>query len=138
MTATAVDPALFTSLDPPRLAGSRCATCGTVTFPVQAGCAKCTGTDMAPVELADRGTLWTWTVQAFEPKAPYRVPETGFAPYGVGYVHLDNVIVESRILGDPAEFQIGMPMQLTLLPLWPGPDGSQIVTYAFRPTGENT
>jgi uncharacterized OB-fold protein len=41
----AVDVALFSSLDPPRLAGSRCATCGTVTFPAQAGCAKCTGTD---------------------------------------------------------------------------------------------
>lgn len=137
MTATAVDPVLFSSLDPPRLAGSRCANCLTVTFPVQGGCAKCTGTDMAPVELADRGTLWTWTVQAFEPKAPYRVPETGFTPYGVGYVHLGDVIVESRILCDPAAFRIGMAMQLTLLPLWPGPDGSQVVTYAFQPTGED-
>ena len=138
MTFTAVDPMLFTSLDPPRLAGSRCATCGTVTFPVQTGCAKCAGTDMAPVELADRGTLWTWTMQAFEAKAPYRVPETGFTPYGVGYVHLGDVIVESRILGDPAGFRIGMPMQLTLLPLWPGADGSPVVTYAFQPGGDST
>jgi uncharacterized OB-fold protein len=137
MTVTAVDPVLFTSLDPPRLAGTRCANCGTVTFPVQAGCAKCTGTDMATVELADRGTLWTWTVQAFEPKAPYRVPETGFTPYGVGYVHLGDVIVESRILGDPAKLRIGMPMRLTLLPLWPGLDGSPVVTYAFQPRGED-
>ncbi len=45
------------------------ATCGTVTFPAQASCAKCTGSDMARVELPDRGTLWTWTVQAFEPEA---------------------------------------------------------------------
>jgi uncharacterized OB-fold protein len=136
MTATAVDAALFISLDPPRLAGSRCANCGTVTFPVQTGCGKCAGTDMAPVELADRGTLWTWTMQAFEPKAPYRAPETGFTPYGVGYVHLGDVIVESRILGDPAEFEIGMPMRLTLLPLWPAPDGSPVVSYAFQPEGE--
>ena len=150
MTATAVDPALFASLDPPRLAGSRCAGCGTVTFPGQAstgqagagqagtgqaGCARCAGTDLAPVELADRGTLWTWTVQAFEPKAPYRVPETGFVPYGVGYVDLGEVIVEARILGDPGEFEIGLPMRLTLLPLWPGPDGSTVVTYAFQAAG---
>jgi uncharacterized OB-fold protein len=92
---------------------------------------------MASVELADRGTLWTWTLQAFEPKAPYRAPETGFTPYGVGYVHLGDVIVESRILGDPAVFEIGMPMQLTLLPLWPAPDGSPVVTYAFQPEGEH-
>jgi uncharacterized OB-fold protein len=136
MTVTAVDPILFASLDPPRLAGSRCATCGTVTFPAQAGCARCAGEDMAAVELADRGTLWTWTVQAFEPKAPYRVPEGGFTPYGVGYVDLGEVIIESRIVGDPAGFEIGLPMRLTLLPLWPGPDGSPVVTYAFQPAGE--
>ena len=133
MTATAVDPALFSSLDPPRLAGSRCANCGTVTFPVQAGCARCTGDDMTPVELADRGSLWTWTVQAFEPKAPYRAPEGGFTPYGVGYVDLGDVIVESRILGDLAALEIGLPMRLTLLPLWAGPDGSPVVSYAFEP-----
>jgi len=136
VTVSAVDPMLFASVDPPRLAGSRCANCGTVTFPVQTGCAKCTAEDMAPVELADRGTLWTWTVQAFEPKAPYRVPDTGFTPYGVGYVDLGEVIVESRLLGDPGRFQIGMPMTLTLLALWPGPGGTQVVTYAFQPTGD--
>ena len=92
---------------------------------------------MAPVELADRGTLWTWTVQAFEPKAPYRVPDTGFTPYSVGYVHLGDVIVESRLQGDPAQFRIGMPMTLTLLPLWSGPDGRPVVTYAFQPAGDD-
>jgi uncharacterized OB-fold protein len=133
MTVTAVDPVLFSSLDPPRLAGSRCANCGTVTFPVQAGCARCAGTDLVQAELADRGTLWTWTVQAFEPKAPYRAPDGGFAPFGVGYVDLGDVIVESRLLGDPARFEIGMPMRLALLPLWPGPDGAPVVSYAFEP-----
>jgi uncharacterized protein len=123
----AVEPDLFSSLDPPRLAGSRCARCGTVTFPVQAGCARCTGTDLDRVELADRGTLWSWTVQAFEPKAPYRVPSGGFSPYGVGYVDLGDVIVESRLVGDPAGFEIGMAMRLTLLPLW-----DDVVTYAFE------
>jgi len=135
MTVTAVDPVLFSSLDPPRLAGSRCASCGTVTFPVQAGCAKCAGTDLVQVDLADRGTLWTWTVQAFEPKAPYRAPEGGFVSYGVGYVDLGDVIVESRLLGAPARFEIGMPMRLTLLPLGPGPDGAPVVSYAFEPAG---
>jgi uncharacterized protein len=131
----AVDPALFSSLDPPRLAGSRCVSCGVVTFPAAPGCARCAGTDLARVELADRGTLWTWTVQAFEPKAPYRVPDGGFTPYGVGYVDLGDVIVESRLLGDPAGFEIGMAMRLTLLPLWPGPDGAPVVSYAFEPAG---
>jgi uncharacterized OB-fold protein len=129
----AVDPALFSSLDPPRLAGARCSSCGTVTFPAQAGCAKCAGTDLVAVELADQGTLWTWTVQAFEPKAPYRAPEGGFVPYGVGYVDLGDVIIESRLLGDPGRFEIGMPMALTLLPVPPSPDGAPVVSYAFAP-----
>ena len=122
----AVDPGLFSSLDPPRLAGARCVSCGTVTFPAASGCARCAGTDLAQVELADHGRLWTWTVQAFEPKAPYRVPSSGFMAYGVGYVDLGEVIVESRLVGDPGEFSIGMDMRLTLLPLW-----DDVVTYAF-------
>ena len=130
-----VEPRLFASLDPPRLAGSRCASCGTVTFPMQAGCPRCTGSDMVQVALPDHGTLWTWTVQAFEPKAPYRPPASGFTPYGVGYVDLGEVIVESRLAGDPAALEIGLPMRLSLLELWTGTDESPVVTYAFEPEG---
>jgi uncharacterized OB-fold protein len=135
---TSVDSTLFASLDPPRLAGARCATCGTVTFPAQDSCAKCTGSDMARVELPDRGTLWTWTVQAFEPKPPYRAPESGFTPYGVGYVDLGEVIVESRLTGDPSRLEIGRPMRLALLPIWPDSDGGDVVTYAFEPEDGET
>jgi uncharacterized OB-fold protein len=126
-----VEASLFVSLDPPLLAGSQCAACGTVSFPAQDGCAKCAGADLTPVTLPDRGALWTWTVQAFEPKPPYRAPADGFAPYGVGYVDLGTVIVEARLAGDPAGFEIGMPMRLVLLPLWDD-DGSTTVTYAFE------
>jgi uncharacterized protein len=133
MTAVGVDAALFASLEPPKLAGTRCAKCGTVTFPAQDGCARCTGDEMVPVELPVEGTLWTWTVQSFEPKTPYRTPAAGFAPYGVGYVDLGEVIVESRLVGDEAHWEIGMPMRLTLLPLWDGDEGTTTVTYAFAP-----
>lgn len=137
MTATgsvvAVDASLFASLEPPRLAGSRCASCGTVTFPAQSACPKCAAGQMLAVELAEHGTLWTWTVQAFEPKAPYRPPASGFQPFGVGYVDLGDVIVEARLAGDPGTLEIGLPMRLTLLPLWDAEDGSAVVTYAFQP-----
>lgn len=132
MTAVGVDAALFASLDPPRLAGSKCAKCGTVTFPAQDGCARCTGDEMVPVGLPQRGTLWSWTVQSFEPKPPYRAPASGFVPYAVGYVDLGEVIVESRLVGDDAQWEIGLPVQLTLLPLWEA-DGTTTVTYAFEP-----
>jgi uncharacterized protein len=130
LTPIPVDAALFASLDPPTLAGARCTQCRTVVFPVQTGCARCTSSELTPVELPDTGTLWTWTVQAFEPKPPYHVPDSGFEPYGVGYVDLGEVIVESRLDGAVA-FEIGEPMRLMLLPLWTHPDGAPVVTYAF-------
>lgn len=129
---TPVDATLFASLDPPRLAGARCAACGTVTFPAQDGCPQCARPGMATVALADRGELWTWTVQAFEPKPPYRAPAGGFEPFGVGYVHLGDVIVEARLTGDPAAFRVGQPMRLTLLPVWTDDAGVPVVTYAFE------
>jgi uncharacterized OB-fold protein len=88
---------------------------------------------MTTVELPDRGTLWTWTVQA-----PYRVPASGFTPYGVGYVDLGEVIVESRLAGEPSGLEIGLPMRLVLLPVWPDSSGGDVVTYAFEPEGGDT
>lgn len=134
MTSVApVDAYLFASLEPPRLAGSRCTNCGTVMFPAQTGCANCAGSDVEPVELPDRGTLWTYTTQAFEPKPPYRAITPEFRPYGVGYVDLGDVVIEARLAGDPAQFEIGMAVRLELLPLWDGTDGVPVVTYAFAP-----
>src|SRR5438270_10113236 len=54
----------------PHLIGSRCTNCGNHMFPTQSGCPKCTANETETVELARRGTLWTWTVQGFPPKAP--------------------------------------------------------------------
>ena len=51
-------------------------------FPRQRGCPKCMFDEQEDVELATTGTLWTWTVQAFPPKAP---PYRGPANYGVRF-----------------------------------------------------
>ena len=90
-----VDAGLFASLDPPRLLGSRCAACGTVVFPAAQSCPRCSGAVMEPHALAERGTVWSWTVQGFCPKPPYLPPPGGFVPFAVGYVDLGEVIVEA-------------------------------------------
>ena len=54
----------------PVLIGSRCVSCGTVAFPYQGSCPRCTSEDVRRSELATRGTLWTWTIQSFAPKSP--------------------------------------------------------------------
>jgi uncharacterized OB-fold protein len=124
--------------DEPRLIGSRCKSCGNHMFPVQSGCPKCTATDTETVELARRGTLWTWTVQGFPPKSPPYVGEDdpkAFQPFGVGYVELPGQVkVETRLTeADPERLKIGMDMELVIVPLATDDEGNEIVTFAFAP-----
>jgi uncharacterized OB-fold protein len=73
-------------------------------------------------------------VQSFQPKAPYAGPEV-FEPYGVGYVQLaDEVIVESRLTENVADqLQIGLEMELVIVPFRRNDQGDEVVTFAFRP-----
>jgi len=126
-----------------RLLGSRCLSCGNYLFPVQSGCPRCTAEDTETVELGTRGTLWTWTVQSFPPKAPPYLGPTDaatFQPFGVGYVELPGEVrVEARLTeADPANLRIGMAMELVTVPLTDDASGDQIVTFGFRPIGDAT
>ncbi len=130
---------LFTGpSDSPRLLASRCNDCANHMFPVQAGCPKCGGASTAIVELPRRGTLWTWTVQSYPPKAPPyagNVDPATFEPYGVGYVELGGaLLVESRLtVADPDKLEIGMEFELVLEPLYLNDMGDQVMTFAFAP-----
>ena len=121
----------------PRLIGSVCARCVTVTFPRQHSCPRCTSEDVQARELATRGQLWSWTIQCFAPKAPPYLPGgvEEFEPYGVGYIELPGEVrVEARLTeNDPERLRIGMAMELTLIPV---PGASDTLTYAFRPVEE--
>lgn len=136
-SVTPIASGLFTVGDEPvRLIGSQCARCGTVAFPGQSSCPKCTAVEVTQRLLARRGTLWSWTIQCFPPKSPpYAVDDPGaFEPYGVGYIELPGEVrVEARLTeADPDRLRIGMPMELTLVPA-PGSETRGVVTYAFRP-----
>ena len=86
------------------------------------------------IELPDRGSLWSFTIQRFRPKSPpYAGPEA-FQPYAVGYVALgDAIIVESRLVGAAFDdLRIGMAVRLTLEPFILA-TGEIRLTYAFTP-----
>jgi uncharacterized OB-fold protein len=123
--------------DDPGLIGSACRLCDTVIFPQQSSCPRCTAEDTAARLLPRRGTLWTFTVQGFLPKSPpYAGTETPatFVPYGVGYVDLGDVKVEARLTeADATKLRIGMEMELVVLPFAADVDGTEIMTFAFRP-----
>jgi uncharacterized protein len=120
--------------DDPQLLGSRCSACGIVTFPAQGSCPRCASTEMAERALPRRGRLWAWTTQEFPPPSPYAGP-TGdaFVPFGVGYVELPGEVkVETRLTA-MSGLEIGMDMELVLVPFRTDAEGNEVVTFAFRP-----
>ena len=124
--------------DAPQLIGSYFPDSGVTTFPAAGSCPKTSSTNEQRVLLPRRGTLWSWTIQGFLPKnPPYAGRESAkeFVPYGVGYVRLgDQVIVESRLtVNDPAQLEIGMDVELVVIPFAQDDQGRQILTYAFAP-----
>lgn len=140
MAQVPVEEGVFTfPSDEPRLIGSKCGDCGNVMFPTQNGCPKCSGSNNENIELQRKGTLWTWTIQGYPPKSPPYAgnddPKT-FEPFGVGYVELAGECkVETRLTeNDPEKLQIGMEMELTLVPLFTNDDGDEVMTFAFAPT----
>ena len=133
---------LFTwPADEPRLIGAQCADCGLVSFPAGSACQRCGGTDATDKLLSDRGTLWTFTTQDFRPPSPpYDGADTAatFQSYALGYVELSGeVMVEARLTEpDPARLAIGQPMRLAIVPYSVSADGTEVVTFAFEPAGE--
>lgn len=128
MTLKVVDETLFSSTDPVVLRGSSCQACGAHVFPALGSCPMCTGTQVQEVALPTTGTVWSWTTQRFEPKAPYRTD--GFTPFSIGYIDLGPVIVEGWLIGR-TEWTIGDPVRLTLAHAWTQ-DGESVSTYAFE------
>ena len=120
-----------------RLLGGKSRSDGRIVFPMPTG-PEAERYDS--FELAAEGKLWSFTVQRFAPKRPYDGPSDNgsFQPYAVGYVELaGQLIVEARLdTLDFASLHIGMPMHFTLLPYRRNADGSEVLTYAFRPINE--
>ncbi|HVT64997.1 MAG TPA: OB-fold domain-containing protein [Mycobacteriales bacterium] len=126
--------------DEPQLIGAKCPDCAVTTFPKQATCPRCPSDRMAEVLLPRRGTLWTFTTQEFLPKnPPYAGTESAeeFEPYGVGYVELPGEVkVETRLTtADVRALEIGMDMELVLVPFRHTAARDEVLTYAFRPVG---
>jgi uncharacterized OB-fold protein len=122
----------------PQLIGAKCPDCGVTTFPRQATCPRCPSERMDEMLLPRRGTLWTFTTQHFLPKnPPYAGTESAeaFEPYGVGYVELPGEVkVETRLTtADVASLQIGMDMELVVVPFRRSDAGEEVLTFAFRP-----
>jgi len=141
MTSRLIDESLFESRKnqeyddgaPRRLMGARCSSCATVVFPRQDSCPRCSDGTMSAHGLPVSGRVWSWTLQAFPPKPPYRPPAGGCQPYHLGYVDLGEVLVEARLAVPREEIRIGLAVRLTTVTAYQDEDGTEVVTFAFRP-----
>jgi uncharacterized protein len=105
-----------TSNGEPHLVGSACGECSTQTFPAQSGCPRCGSNSVSEVALARTGSVWTWTVQRFAPKAPY-LASAPYEPFALAYVDLGTVKVESRLRGKSIDdWHIGDPVRVVIDP----------------------
>ncbi|MFD1611429.1 Zn-ribbon domain-containing OB-fold protein [Sphingomonas tabacisoli] len=111
----------------PRLLAGRHRDTGRLVFPLPDDSAY------DAVALADRGTLWSYTVQRFRPKSPPYAGTEAFEPYAVGYVELaGQLIAETRLTGIPFEdLKIGMPLRLVTEEFHRAGEAEPAITYAF-------
>jgi uncharacterized protein len=115
----------------PCLIGSKCEHCGNVTFPKREVCPRCVrpGT-MKETRLNGKGRLDTFSI--------VRAALPGFkAPSIQAYVQLaEGPKIWSLITGvepDPAALRIGMDLELAIEKLREDAQGSEILSYHFRP-----
>ena len=144
MTATAL-PAIegwFTTGDDPRLLGSRCTTCGTVSFPKATGLCRnpgCRGRELVDHELARTGTIWSYTDAQYQPPPPYLSATDPFEPFALAAVELaeDRIVVLGQVASGfgVEDLRVGAPVELVVEPQHEV-DGVPQLIYRWRPTGE--
>jgi uncharacterized OB-fold protein len=114
--------------EPLQLIGSKCDACGATTFPVQNRCPRCSKSVMSELHLPSKG---------FAPKEPFLGhDDPNFEPFGVGLVRLGDVVqVEARLTtADPDQLELGMPLELVMVPIATDEDGTEVLSFAFAPS----
>lgn len=120
------------------LIGANCPQCGTYVFPPRAtGCPNpaCAGETLEAVALSRRGTLWSYTENHYPPPPPYPAPDP-FEPFAIAAVELpaEGLIVLGKVVTGTlaADLTVGMPMELTAMPLFTDDDGVERTVHAWR------
>jgi uncharacterized OB-fold protein len=106
----------------PRLVGQKCPACGTYVFPPRAlACTNpaCDSTALEPVELSNRGTVWSYAVNRYQPPEPFVAPEP-FEPYAVAAVELEaeHMVVMGIVEGDHKKLSVGSSVELVISQLY--------------------
>lgn len=116
---------------PPQLIGIKCNRCGEVIFPHQTICPNCSSPDVQELLIGPRGKLYSFTV-IYQP-AP--IGYKGPVPYGVVKVEMPEGlrITGPSTINDPAQFKIGMKMELVIDKMFTDANGNDVVGFKFKP-----
>lgn len=133
--SAAVVEGLFIGGEEPRLIGSRCRSCQALYFPEATSCRNpdCREKRVEQALLPDRGTLYSYTIQHYQPPPLFRVDD--WAPYAIGLVDLgEGLRVMAILTGIPLDaLGIGMALRLRVEPLYADPSIGAVTTYMFGP-----
>jgi uncharacterized protein len=115
----------------PKLIGVKCNNCGEVIFPHKTVCPNCCSNNVQEIFIGPRGKLYSFTV-IYQP-AP--IGYKGPIPYGVVKVEMPEGlrITGPSTISDPAQFIIGMKMELIIDKLFTDINGNDVIGFKFKP-----
>jgi uncharacterized OB-fold protein len=122
----------------PRLLGYKDESSGTFFFPKDVAVSRAPGhadAALEEVELSNRGKLWSYTTNHYQPPDPYISPDP-FEPYTVAAVELteERMIILGQLAEgvDPKTIEVGQEMELVLGTLYED-DENEYVIWKWKP-----
>jgi uncharacterized OB-fold protein len=115
------------------LLGTRCASCGTVTFPpCDLFCRNpgCDGERFERIRLSRHGRIWSYTTSAFPPPPPFPAADP-YVPVTIAAVELEaeRIVVLGQVTREAAagELCVGAEMELVAEPLYEDDEALHLV-----------
>ncbi|WFR71140.1 OB-fold domain-containing protein [Prescottella defluvii] len=119
-TATPAVEGWFTTGPEPALIGTKCRSCGTISFPRETTFCKnpaCSGEEFDDVELSRFGKVWSYTDAQYKPPAPYIATTDPYVPFALAAVELPEGLVVLGQVADGygvADLKVGNPVELVI------------------------
>ncbi|MDQ3294724.1 MAG: OB-fold domain-containing protein [Actinomycetota bacterium] len=129
----------FTEEGGAALVGSRCATCGTVSFPKSTfACPnpRCAGTELIDARLSATGTVWSYTDARYQPPPPFVPTADPYVPFALAAAELggDGLVVLGQIVDGVtvADLHVGRRVELVVDTLF-ADDDTEHTIWKWRP-----
>ncbi|RVW09179.1 benzoylsuccinyl-CoA thiolase [Prescottella agglutinans] len=137
-TATPAVEGWFTTGPEPALIGTKCRSCGTISFPRETTFCKnpaCSGEEFDDVELSRFGTVWSYTDAQYKPPAPYIPTTDPYVPFALAAVELPEGLVVLGQVADGfgvADLKVGNPVELVVETLYTDETGDRSI-WRWKP-----